>query len=313
VYQASPIHEARTGKYFDRSLYLDINSAEAGKRAVQIASEKGFDYFKIYNKLPRTAFFSVVEEAEKFDLPVVGHVPHEVAIEEVIEGSLMHSIEHLTGYINPFGKMKFSLDRLDDYAELSAVAGIWNVPTLEVWKNIVTPDHIDDIDSDPWTRYISASNRKIWSGSINSFSSLIKRKVDGYSILPSEHIKDFELIVKALIEADAPIAAGTDSGTLNVVAGTSLHKELESFVELGMTPWEALASSTSHAAECFGKANEFGSIQAGFRADLLVLDNNPLKDISHLRDINLVVVQGIPYKQSELIDILDQLVLENTN
>ncbi|MBN2876200.1 MAG: amidohydrolase family protein, partial [Bacilli bacterium] len=149
--------------------------------------------------------------------------------------------------------------------------------------------------------------------SIKSFSSLIKRKVDGYSILPSEHIEDFELIVKALIEADAPIAAGTDSGTLNVVAGTSLHKELESFVELGMAPWEALASSTSHAAECFGKANEFGSIQAGFRADLLVLDNNPLKDISHLRDINLVVVQGIPYKQSELIDILDQLVLENTN
>ena len=312
IYQASPIHEARTGKYFDRSLYLNTNSAEAGKNAVQRAHEQGFDYFKIYNKLPSDAFFGITREAMKLGLPVVGHVPHDVALEEIIEDSSMHSIEHLTGYINPFGEMKISLDRLDEIAIRTAEAGIWNIPTLQVWRNIVTPEHIDDIDSDPWTRYIPDSNRKIWTGSVKSFSNLIEKEVEGYETLPSEHIEDFEMIVKALIKAKAPIAAGTDSGTLNVVAGTSLHKELAHLVELGMSPWEALAAATVHAAECFDKANEFGSIQAGYRADLLVLAGNPLDDITQLREIETVVVKGVPYGQQELLDMLDLLVSENT-
>jgi hypothetical protein len=313
IYQASPIHEARTGKYFDRSLYLNTNSAEAGKNAVQRAYEQGFDYFKIYNKLPSDAFFGITREATKLGLPVVGHVPHDVALEEIIEDSSMRSIEHLTGYINPFGEMKISLDKLDEIAMRTAEAGIWNIPTLQVWRNIVTPEHIDDIDSDLWTRYIPDSNRKIWTGSVKSFSNLIEKEVEGYETLPSEHIEDFEMIVKALIKAKAPIAAGTDSGTLNVIAGTSLHKELAHLVELGMTPWEALAAATVHAAECFGKADEFGSIQAGYRADLLVLSGNPLDDITQLHEIETVVVQGVPYGQQELIDVLDLLVSETTH
>jgi len=312
IYQASPIHEARTGKYFDRALYVDTNSAQAGKAAVQEAYGKGFDYFKIYNKLPSAAFFSIVQEAGELGLPVVGHIPHEVSLETVLDSSSMHSIEHLTGYINPFGKMKFSPGRLDEIALRTAEAGIWNVPTLEVWKHIVAPEYIDAIDADPWTRYISQANRKIWSNSVESFSNLIKKHVDGYTILPSDHMEDFELIVEALIEAKAPIAAGTDSGTLNVVAGTSLHKELEALVELGMTPWEAIAASTVHAAECLRRADEFGSIQAGLRADLLVLSSDPLENITHLRDIDLVVVQGVPYGQSELSGMLDQLVSVNS-
>jgi imidazolonepropionase-like amidohydrolase len=99
---------------------------------------------------------------------------------------------------------------------------------------------------------------------------------------------------------------------LNVVAGTSLHKELAHLVELGMTPWEALAAATVHTAECFGKADEFGSIQAGYRADLLVLAGNPLDDITQLREIETVVVKGVPYGQQELLDMLDLLVSENT-
>jgi len=311
IYQASPIHETRKGAYFDRSLYMNTHSAEAGKLAVEMADEAGFDYFKIYNKLGTSAFYSIAEEAKSIGLPVVGHVPHEVPLQAVLEGSLMHSIEHLTGYINPFGELKISPDRLDEIAARTREAGIWNVPTLEVWKHVVRPERIDAIDADRWTGYIPRANRSIWTRSINSFSTLIKKHVEGYEILPSEHIEDFELIVKALIKAKAPIAAGTDSGTLNVVAGSSLHKELGSLVALGMSPWEALASATIRAAECLKAENEFGSIQAGLRADLLVLGGNPLEDVAYLGDIELIVVQGVPYTQQELVSLLDSLVPEN--
>lgn len=311
VYQASPIHEARTGRYFDSSLYINTNHAFLGTRAVQMAHESGFDYFKIYNKLPRDTFFSVVEEAEKLGMPVVGHVPHEVSIQEVVDGSLMHSIEHLTGYINPFGALKVSADRLDDIADRTAQAGIWNIPTLEVWRNIVAPESIKAIEADPWTRYVPKANRNIWSNSIKSFTNLIQRDVKGYEVLPSDHIEDFELIVRALIIANAPIAAGTDSGTLNVVAGSSLHKEMQGLVALGMTEWEALAASTIRVAQCCMKADEFGSIQTGLRADLLVLNSNPLENIANLKDINFIIVQGVPYRQSELLEMLDYFVSEN--
>ncbi len=308
VYQASPIHEARTGRYFDGSLYINTNYAFLGTRAVQMAHESGFDYFKIYNKLPRDAFFSVVEEAEKLGMPVVGHVPHEVSIHEVIEGSLMHSIEHLTGYINPFGALKVSADSLDEIAARTAQAGVWNIPTLEVWRNIVAPESIKAIDADPWTRYVPSANRNIWESTVKSFTNLIQRGVKGYEVLPSDHIEDFELIVRSLIRAKAPIAAGTDSGTLNVVAGSSLHKELQSLVALGMTEWEALAASTIRVAQLCMKDEEFGSIQTGLRADMLVLNSNPLENIANLSDISLIIVQGSPYRQSELLDMLDSYV-----
>jgi imidazolonepropionase-like amidohydrolase len=311
VYQASPIHEERTGAYFDKALYVDTHSGEAGKLAVARADEEGFDYFKIYNKLGASAFYTIAQEAKKAGLPVVGHVPHEVSVEEVLDRSLMHSIEHLTGYINPFGAMKFDPERLDEMAARTRESGIWNVPTLQVWKHVVRPERINEIESDRWIRFIPEANRTIWKRSITSFSTLIRKQAKGYEILPSEHIEDFELIVKALIKAKAPLAAGTDSGTLNVVAGSSLHKELAAYVELGMSPWQALAAATSEAARCLQKEDEFGSIRPGLRADLLIVGSNPLADIAHLGDIEFVVVQGAVYTQSELVDMLDSLVSES--
>ncbi len=84
-------------------------------------------------------------------------------------------------------------------------------------------------------------------------------------------------------------------------------------VALGMTTWEAIAASTVRASECFEKSDEFGTVQEGRRSDLLVLNSNPLEDINNLRDINLVVVQGVPYRQSELVGMLDQLVEKNSH
>jgi len=96
-----------------------------------------------------------------------------------------------------------------------------------------------------------------------------------------------------------------------VVAGSSLHKELAAYVELGMSPWQALAAATSEAARCLQKEDEFGSIRPGLRADLLIVGSNPLADIAHLGDIEFVVVQGAVYTQSELVDMLDSLVSES--
>jgi hypothetical protein len=305
LYISSPIHEARKSAYFDRRIYLEVRDAEEGVQTVQDTAAKKFDYYKVYNKLPKEAFLSAAAEAQRIGIPVVGHVPHDISIEEILETKLLHSIEHLTGYLNPFGDFKISRSKLTYFAELTSASGVWNVPTLEVWRNVVPPERIADIEQDPWTRYIPKSTREIWRSSIESFTLLISKKMDGYDCLPSEHMEDFEILFRTLFAAKAQIAAGTDSGTLNVVGGSSLHKELQTYVRLGMTPYEAIETATVNAARCLADDGTFGVIVSGARADLLILEGNPIADIINLSSIKIVVVRGTPYPQVELIQMLD--------
>lgn len=301
LYAASSIHEAPSGAYFDRRLYVPVKNEAQALATLREAEEAGFDYYKIYNKFPAEALAAVAREADRLGLPVAGHVPHGIALQEVLENKLMHSIEHLTGYINPFGDFKFPADQIEEMALLTAEAGVWNVPTLEVWRNLVGVERIDHIMSNPWSPYLPESTRKIWSNGLRGFSKRIEKQVPGYSVLPSQHMEDFEALFQALHRAGAPIAAGSDSGILNVIAGASLIDELTAYVRLGMTPWEALRTATSEAARCFQDEGTFGVIAPGARADFLLLDQNPLEDITNLGTLDTVVLRGTVYPREELM------------
>jgi hypothetical protein len=310
LYAASGIHEAPSGAYFDKRLYIPVKNEDQALESIREAEEAGYDYYKIYNKFPARALAAVSREADRLGLPVVGHVPHGISLEEVLENNLMHSIEHLTGYINPFGDFKFPAGQLERMARLTAESGIWNVPTLEVWRNLVGVERINDIQSSPWAPYLPESTRKIWAGSLEGFTKRISKQVPGYSVLPSQHMEDFEALFQALYQAGAPIAAGSDAGTLNVIAGAALIDELTAYVRLGMTPFEALQTATSEAARCFQDQGRFGIIAPGARADFLLLQGNPLEDIGNLKSIDSVVLRGTVYSREELLQKLDVMAEE---
>jgi len=310
IYAASGIHEAPSGAYFDKRLYIPVKNEEQALTSLRRAEEEGFDYFKIYNKFPAEALAAVSREADRLGIPVVGHVPHGISLQEVLNDRLMHSIEHLTGYINPFGEFKFPADQMDHMAGLTAEAGVWNVPTLEVWRNLVRIEKIDDIQNSPWSKYLPASTRKIWSNSLQGFTKRITKQVPGYSILPSEHMEDFEVLFHALHRAGAPIAAGSDAGTLNVIAGSSLMDELTAYVRLGMTPFEALKTATVDGARCFQDEGTFGVIAPGARADFLLLRENPLDNIENLKTLETVVLRGTVYSKESLMQKLDTMAEE---
>ena len=101
-----------------------------------------------------------------------------------------------------------------------------------------------------------------------------------------------------------PIGAGTDTPILLAVPGYSLHAELEYLVSAGLSPLEALESATLRPAEYFSLQDEMGTIDAGKKADLVVLDANPLKDIANTKKISGVVTKGRYYNT----DSLQQLV-----
>ena len=98
--------------------------------------------------------------------------------------------------------------------------------------------------------------------------------------------------LKKLFDAGVKIAFGTDTGPPARFQGYFEHRELELMVQAGFTPSQALQTATSNAAECLGIAGDVGTLETGKRADLILLDADPLEDILNTRKINRVWIGG---------------------
>ena len=113
--------------------------------------------------------------------------------------------------------------------------------------------------------------------------------------------------MSALRRAGVGLLAGTDTGVLDCFPGISLHEELELLVKAGLTPLEALQSSTRNPAQFLGRSNDQGTIEQGKLADLVLLDANPLEDIRNTRKIHAVVVNGRLLLRADLRVMLDEV------
>ena len=114
-------------------------------------------------------------------------------------------------------------------------------------------------------------------------------------------------LILALHESGAGLLLGSDSPQIFNVPGFALHRELEYLVDAGLSPYEALRTGTVNAAEYFDASDQFGSIQEGLAADLVLLDSNPLADISESRRIHGVMVRGRWLSRSDLDALLASL------
>jgi imidazolonepropionase-like amidohydrolase len=114
-------------------------------------------------------------------------------------------------------------------------------------------------------------------------------------------------VLTELHQAGIPLLLGTDSAILAVVPGFSIHDELSILVENGFTPYEAIKTSTLNASAVVEKMigeGDFGTIEVGKRADLLLVDGNPLEDVDSIRDLRGVMAAGRWYSR----ELLDQLI-----
>jgi imidazolonepropionase-like amidohydrolase len=119
-------------------------------------------------------------------------------------------------------------------------------------------------------------------------------------------------IVRAFVTAGLPVLAGTDSLVPGVVAGVALHDELAALVAAGLTPYQALDAATRAPSVWMGVAGDRGTVEVGKRADLLLLDADPLADIANTRRIAGVVVSGRWLPRREIDARLDELVQRYT-
>jgi hypothetical protein len=302
-----------------------VKNAGDASSFVDDIKASGADFVKIYNGIPRNAYFALAEEAHKQNIPFVGHLPNGVRASEASDAG-QRSIEHLDGIAiacstrekNLMGslrprhyleKMNMVVQALRSFdtaqcEELFAKFrhnGTWQVPTLTLHRSLGWMGKRKFTD-DPRIVYMSADVRYRWDPD-HDF------RFEGWGSAEYElHRSVFsadEKIVGLMFRAGVPLLAGTDAMNPYCFPGFSLHDELALLVEAGLTPWAALQAATLRPAEFLGRTEELGLIVPGKRADLVLLSADPLADIHNTTQIQAVWFKGQLFDRAALDRLLE--------
>jgi len=200
---------------------------------------------------------------------------------------------------------------MERIAEETAAAGIWVTPTLVVldYNKRQNTDEFYTLVERPGMRYLKPRTRSRWIKN-NQYRAPEPRRPMQLAIWQN-WTGLMSQLTRKLNEANVPLLAGSDAvGPHGVLPGSSLHEELSLLVQAGLTPYEALRTATVNPATYLGAEREFGKIAEGYRADLVLLTGNPLKDIRNTRTRVGVMKQGRWFPASELETALEQLAEE---
>jgi len=285
-----------------------------GQQLVRDQKAAGYDLLKILDSgLSREVYDAIVKTANEVKIPFAGHVPQAVGVEHAIK-SRQSSIEHMDLYLlgseaddspvrnaDPETRAKqlpFHIDerKMAKLAQATRQAGVWNVPTMACWEDFYSRETGDVIrQKRPELQYLSRTLVDQWVRQKNSRLDPPGRGFMGF--VPGSESGDrvIELrrkMLKALHDAGAKIAFGTDSPQVFSVPGFSIHREMPIMVAVGFTPFEVLQSGTRAPAEYFGALAEFGTVAVGKRADLILLEANPLQNVGNFSRRAGVMVRG---------------------
>jgi imidazolonepropionase-like amidohydrolase len=269
---------------------IRAGNAAQGRAFVNKYREAGFDQIKVYSSLKPDVLKAITDEAHGHGLTVFGHVPNGMTAFQGVEDG-MDGIEHFESYIHPallgLATKRYGVLPPIDLRSEAARSGIAFFrahhtvigPTMALFEWLWHANNTPVAAFEPGIRHVAPELR-----------DALEHSGVPASIAPryAEMLKSELAAIVALRRAGVPIIAGTDQ----TVPGYSLYRELELYVEGGMTPLEAIQTATTVPARVMKREREMGSVEPGKRADLIVLDADPLADIHNMRTVRYVVAAG---------------------
>jgi imidazolonepropionase-like amidohydrolase len=293
-----------------------VKSPEQARQQVRDQKAAGYDLIKTHGGLGRETYDAMMEEARAQGLRVSGHVTPDVGLTRALEAG--QQIEHLDGYLAALlppgdkaevGQVEFGdalsrmdLARLPALAEATKHAGIFNSPTMALFEVVASDGQVPELRTRRELRYVSSGAVDAWIQALVT-GPLAEAPTAG----KQKFLELRRQVLRGLHAAGAPLLVGSDSPQLFMVSGFALHREMEAQVAAGLPPLAVLQAATRNAAAYFGETQQWGSIAPGQRADLLLLNGNPLEDIQLARAIAGVMVRGQWLPKSELDARLEQV------
>ncbi len=294
-----------------------VSGVPDARRQVREQAALGYDFIKIHPGLSGEEFTAIAETANELGIPFAGHVPVAAGIDEALRLG-MATIDHLDGYFvallpansyqsggygGPFDVMlaaELEPDGIDAIAAATAAAGTWNVATQVLIENMVSDELTDELVGRAEMTYMPESTVERWAE--RKQARLAERGFD--PDIAALAIEVRRRLIFALHEAGAGLLLGSDAPQLFNVPGFSLHRELETLVASGLTPFEALQTGTTAVAFFLG--TNTGVVAVGRDADLLLLDANPLDDIANSQRIHGVMLRGLWLSETAIASRLEK-------
>lgn len=272
-----------------------VRSAEEGAAAVREFKAAGYDFIKVRDNLSPDAFFGIVEEAKKLDLYVDGHLQRSRDLDaEAVLKAGQRGVAHVDNFV-----LEMNGEDADTKKFVAAMkaCGCFVTSALVVAQNIAT--QIRDYDAQiarPEMQYVHPLLKyAFWLKPNNPYQN------EG---APAEFFDEIfargKRLLKAFVNAGVPVLAGSDALNPMIIPGASLHDELATMADAGLSPYEALAAATAAPAATVPGFAGTGRIAVGHVADAVLIGSNPLQDLSALRRPEAVILRGRLLTRAEL-------------
>jgi imidazolonepropionase-like amidohydrolase len=311
---------------------LNGNSApnpETAARLVREHKAAGYDLLKLHPGLTRPVYDTIVATARAVGITWGGHVSADVGLRHAL-ATTQSTIDHLDGYLeaaisSPSGNLGINaaavraLGAADpasmrELARATRQAGVWVVPTMYLWENFFRDVTTESMLALPEMKYAPSQMRTGWSNQKAQF-----RQGTAAAALTAQEAERFisarRAMLRELAQNGNRILMGTDSPQMFNVPGFALAHEIRVMREAGMTPYQILESGSRNVAEYVRTSLRgdaaFGTIAAGQRADLVLLEGNPLADLGQLERRVGVMVRGRWVPAEEIRRGLDAIAARN--
>ncbi len=306
-----------------------LNGQSAGTPAAMralIASARaaGYDMLKTHGGLSADTYDTMVVAAREHGLPLSGHVTGGYGLARAMEAG--QQIEHLDGFIAALirdgvpvpaaahGQVVIQpgiLDLIDEtklpaLAQAMASRGIWHGLTLALFQNIVSEIPVQQLAARPEMQVVPAAELNQW---------IIQKQGFDAQQLPVDGIRHYlalrDRMARALYEAGALLLVSSDAPQFFLPTGFGFHREMQAMATAGIPARAVLAAATIGAARHLGN-DDIGVVAVGRRADLVLLDHNPIESVTHAERPNGVMVNGRWYSRADL-DALLEAVTRSAN
>lgn len=263
-------------------------SPEDGRQAVRDASAEGYEIIKVYSRLDLPTFTAIVDEARKLHMPVVGHIPQrgKGITEQFFQpgfGMVAHAEEFAQQTALP------SEADIPRYAAIAKRNGTWLTGTLSLDERLVEETaHPETLKARPELRFLPPLVYRMVTDQNPYVAQASTQRLEYLRAIVAFNKK----LIPAFAAAGVPVLAGTDTPVPGMVAGFGLHDEMEAMVRYGLSNRQVLEGATRLPAEWLGVSTDRGVIAIGKRADLLLLDADPMVNVANTRKIAAVVAGG---------------------